>query len=249
MTSPGKVIIMLAAAVATAAGLSCSETEIEGAATFSVTGQSAFRLPAGHPGFVQGSTLVIPRESEPPAVRVANCFAGVPREGDAGIGSAVGYSQDYIGYAVLPVNVNLGARVLDSYTVRVSVPHHSVSLGRVTGSNPLLCTDDCSDRCDPVCLEQPQLYPRRFQCATGFEQDPAQVSYGATWVTVHAEDIDASPVTGTVNLCNVRVDIKDALPSSGVILSFQVQAMTDHSANQVPANPLSGIVIKNYKLE
>jgi len=236
------------AAVALPGGCGSEPVESEGSITFG--GQSFFILPPGeHNTFMDGETFVISLFPESPYVHAANCFSGVPDPGDFGIGTSVGAAQDFIGTAVLPVNINLGNTVLDSYTIRIESSHSSVTFDtNVTGSKPVLASGTCTQRgCPSNCGDYPGLYPPQFDPATGFE-DPPTVTGGATAITVQATDSDTADVTGTVNLCNVRVNISDDMPSAGVELIFTVKSLSARGG-VITAFPISGRVVENYRFE
>ncbi|MFO8056845.1 MAG: hypothetical protein R6V10_06085 [bacterium] len=232
----------------------CQNAPVESEGTLDFSQEVAVLLPPGHPGEAKGSTLVIPAEPDPPAIHYANCFAGVTTEGDFGIGSAAGYTKDYIGSMVLPVNVNLGNSVMEYYRVRIEIGDTALQMlpESVAGSYSWLSTDDCTDRCNSACADNPQYYPKQFDRAAGFESPPTVTKLSGGAIVVEATDSDTSdPTTGTVNLCNVPVKIVGELPpASGVTVSFTVESLQDPAGNELsPINPLSGIIIENIQLK
>lgn len=246
-------MILAAAAVLVLPG-SCGNDSLESSGKVTLGSEAVYLLPPGHPGSIQGDTFVLDAETTLPAVRYANCFAGVETPGEIGVGSMLGFDFDYIGGALLAVNVNLGATVLDSYTLSVeSSDTTSVTIDGpgVTGSNPNLSSGDCRYRgCHSVCLNAPASYPPQYQPAPGFEADPV-VTPTASGVTIHAVDDGGTPATGTVNLCNVRVNIVSPLPPSGVTLVFTVSTLTAQGGGDAFAAPAAknGIVIKKFQIQ
>lgn len=231
----------------------CEESTGEAKGTILLSGQSSILLPPGYSGYLAGSTLVVVTLATPPPVRDANCFSGVPNPGDMGIGSAGGYTKDYLGTVMLPVNVNLGATVLGSYTIRVEVSHPSLQIDTtgVGGSYPWLATDNCLDRgCAPVCVEHPESFPRQFNPAPGFEPAPL-VTGTATGITIEAVDgTTASPATQTINLCNVRINIVDNLPFAGAVISFSVRSLKHPSGSDIRVLPTpDGIIIERFAFQ
>jgi len=230
----------------------CRSESVDSEGTVELNEDVAVMLPPGHPGEVKGSTLIIPSESNPPAIRYANCFAGVQDHGDMGIGSAAGYTKDYIGSVVLPVNVNLGNSVMEYYRVRIEITEPAIEIvsASVDGSYPWLSTGDCRDRCNSMCAENPQNYPDQFQPAQGFETAPT-VTDVAGGIVVEATDSDTStPTTGVVNLCNVPLKfVGDLPPQNGVTVSFTVESLQDGSGNELFTNPFSGILVENIRLK
>jgi len=201
---------------------------------------------------VSGSTLVLASEPLPTRIREADCFSGVPNPGEIGIGSATGYTKDFMGSVLLPVNVNLGDTMLREYEIRVEVSDPSLEIdpAGVVGSYSWLSTDNCLDRgCASICSEYPSYYPRQFNPAPGFEQTP-QVTGTSSGITVSGVDAKPdSPTTGTVNLFHVRINIVGDLPPSGAVVSFFVKRLKDPWGSdirhlQVP----DGIVIGRFQV-
>jgi hypothetical protein len=230
----------------------CGSETVEGTSQIFLSSDTSVLLPPGHPGAVSGSTLILPSESEPPAVHYANCFAGVAGPLDFGIGSSAGATSTYLGYAVLPVNINLGDTVLGAYRIRIDVKHPSVhiDLANVSGSNSLLSGTDCLKRgCLSGCEQYPTLYPPQFNPARGFETVP-DFSGIITGITVEAVDQDpVNPTTGTVNLCNIRVNVAGDLPPGGTWLDFTVDLLQDSSGLPITSNPINGVVIENFQIQ
>jgi predicted small secreted protein len=232
----------------------CKESTIEGTGKIQLTGNSAVLLPPGHPGTLNGSTLILPAESTPPAVHYANCFAGVPALNDIGIGSCAGASSTFIGYAILPVNVNLGDTVLGSYRIRVEVTDLSLAIDKnnISGSNPLLGSGNCTLRgCPYDCAQHPltDYPPDEFSPAKGFEATPT-ITGNAAGVTIEAVDGDtAHPTTGVVNLCNVRVNIVGELPVGEAPVSFSVDQLQTGAGDTINPTPFSGFFISKFRIQ
>jgi len=230
----------------------CENATTERTGKIFLSSDTAVILPPGHPGAVSGSTLMLPSESDPPAVRYANCFAGVPGHLDFGIGSSAGATRTYLGYAVLPVNINLGDTVLGAYRIRIDVSHPSVhiDLANIAGSNSFLSENDCRKRgCLSGCEQYPAFYPPQFNPARGFEIVPVFTG-NIAGITVEATDQDpVNPTTGTANLCNIRVNIAGDLPLGRTWLDFTVDLLEDSSGQPITPNPISGVVIENFQIQ
>lgn len=243
-------LVLLTAGVAALSA--CPSEPIESSGQAALSGPVAVLLPPGHPGVVLGSTLLYPAYPDFPRIHYANCFAGVEDEGEIGIGSAVGYTKDYIGSAVLPVNANLGDAKLGSYqiTIKSSDPAVELQSASVSGSNPRLSSGDCRDRCHPVCVDYPEDYQHQFNRAPGFEGDPTLVAGDSTSITIEADDDGTGdPTTGVVNLANVPIRIVGDLPPEGVEVKFTVEFLKDPQDQDLDHKPLSGVVIQNFKLQ
>ena len=231
----------------------CKEATGEATGTISLTGSSALVLPPGHPGKISGSTMLLPAEATPPMVHYANCFAGVPDLYEYGIGSSAGATKTYRGYAILPVNVNLGDTVLGAYRVRVDVtdPALLIDIPNISGSNPRLGAGSCVLRgCPYGCEQRPDFYPPdEFSPAQGFETAP-DVSVTAAGVIIEAVDGDtAHPTSGIVNLCNVRINVVGDLPALGTPVNFTVDLLETAAGDTIAANPLSGLFIEHFQIQ
>jgi len=232
----------------------CEGESDEGEATYYVGGDYAVVLPPGHPAAtIDGTTIKIPGETTPPLIHYANCFAGVPTPGDFGIGTSAGFTRDYIGYTILPVNINTGDTALGSYRIRVDVsdPSVEIALASIVGSNKLLPGNNCIQRgCPSTCVDTPVYYPPEFDPAKGFEKLP-QVAGTVAGVTIQSSDTTdlSSPASGTLNLCNIRLNIVGSLPVGGVDLTFTVDELSTSDGDTVYSHPLSGLVIENIQIQ
>jgi predicted small secreted protein len=235
---------------------SCEEQTTEGTGSISFSGNSALTLPPGFPPgtVVAGATIYLPAEATPPLIHYANCFAGVKNPLDFGIGSSAGATKDYRGYAILPVNINLGTKILGAYRIRVEVNPAvaEIDLANIFGSNSLLSSGDCRLRgCPTGCLNYPAYYPAdEFDPAPGFEKSP-EVTGDADGVTVESADTTgfANPTTGKVNLCNIRINIVRPLPSGGSPVTFTVDLLDDSAALPITPNPLPGLIIEDFQVQ
>lgn len=254
MLRPADFLLMgLAVVMAATAGTGCDNPPHEGRGKIQLV-PGPIRLPPGTPGTASGSTIFLTPYPAPPLIHHANCFAGVENTGEIGIGSAAGYTWDYLAVVVLPVNLNLGANQLGAYRLRITVSHPAIvqiDTAGVTGSDPALSSSRCQDRgCPYYCVDYPDSYPPQFNRAQGFEGAPT-VSGDASGIVVSAEDqAPLYPTTGRVNLLNVRFRVADALPPGGVSLNLEVQLLEDPLHFPLAYYSLSsGVIIEHYQLQ
>ena len=247
-------IILIAFMVPLVLLCGCEGSEVDSEGEAVIGGPTAFLLPPGHPGTASGSTLVIPAEPDPPSIRTANCFAGVENTGNIGIGSVVGVTDQVVGTAVLPVNVNLGSAELLSYkfTVHIADPSVAFDAPNTRGSNWRLSTGDCYDRqCPSMCASYPTLYPNQFNPAPGFEGFPTATLTGNTLEVEALNSDTATPTTGIVNIANIKINVISALPAnSHVVLDFTVTELKDESGADIAFTQTpDGVVIENFNLQ
>jgi len=206
---------------------------------FDLTGQDIMVvLPPGYPAVMEGTTLVVTGYASAPIVHSYPAFAGVDTEGDIGIGSAAGYDNG--DYFTVPINANLGAQLLHSYKVCITIAPTGYLRGptSISGSKKLL-----SDS-----------YPTRYKRAAGFEAaptiQPSPLCFSATSTSTDA--------TGTVNLAELEFYILQQLPPNGVSLDFQVLELKDADGNDLCVNfnaagcsdlGLDGIVVSNFHIQ
>ena len=195
-------------------------------------------LAPGEAGVLSGTTLVVPTIPNTIHVYSVPQFAGVESPGEIGIASSVGYDPSE--RIVLPINVNLGTQVLDSYTITLTVKNPDVlKIVTVDGSYSYLAT----------------YYTAQYKPAAGFEAQPT-VNIGDTITTIAATSSSDVPVTGRVNLANVTVDILAPGPLSltGDTITFTVNALRTKTAADICAALIScttfdAIVIENFKIQ
>jgi hypothetical protein len=226
----------------------CSSEPTSGKGSVKIGGKSNFLLPPAHPGYLSGSTLMLPEEAVLPAVHTAYCFPGVPVAGNFGIGSAVGNELSLI---VLPININLDTNQLGSYSVTVSIVNPVLNLdpSGVSGSHSFLATGSCLDRgCYADCGDYPAYFPNLYQRAAGFEAMPAVVGNAATITVSATETAAAPPTTGIVNLCNIPFRVVGALPDTGILITFTVDDLRDRGGNPIASVAYSGIVTRNFHI-
>ena len=198
-------------------------------------------LAPGKAGVLSGTTLLVPRVPNTFHVYSVPEFAGVENPGEAGIGSSIGYNPGE--RILLPINVNLGAQVLDSYTITLTLQNPAaIRIVDVDGSIPYL----------------PASYPSQYKPAKDFEAQPNVVSIGNT-VTISAASTSAEPTTGRVNLANVTVDILEPgpLPPAGASITFALDYLRNPDDDDICAiltgGPCTtfatdGIVIENFRI-
>ncbi len=244
-----KILIALALSFLALAGCDYGSPDVTGEPN--TDGRSAVLLPPGFPGAVEDGVLVLDAEEEAPAIRFANCFAGVDNVGDFGIGGCAGCSLDFVPSFTIPVNLNLGASVLGSYKVQITSSDPSLQIVKdgISGSQSKL-SDGCLQRdCPSICANNPDMYPPQFERAYGFEDDPAATGDSVTVTVEDDADLGSSPTAGVVNLFNVPVKIVSELPEDGVELTFTILELKDPLGTDLTASKLDGVVIEKFQLQ
>jgi hypothetical protein len=196
-------------------------------------------LAPGKAGVLSGTTLLVPRVPGTYHVYSVPESAGVENPGEAGIGTSIGYNPGE--RVLLPINVNLGAQVLDSYTIILTLQNPAaIRIVDVDGSLASLPVD----------------YPDQYSPAKGFETQPV-VSIGNPVTTISATSTSAKPTTGRVNLANVTVDIlgPGPLPPAGAVITFTLDSLQTPGGQDICAiltgdtcDTFDGIVIENFKI-
>jgi hypothetical protein len=199
-------------------------------------------LAPGKAGVLSGTTLLVPVVPKTFHVYSVPEFAGVENPGEAGIGSSIGYNPGE--RVLLPINVNLGAQVLDSYTITLTLQNPAaIRIVDVDGSIPSLTVS----------------YPSQYQPAEGFETQPGG-NIGDTVTTISAASASAEPTTGRVNLANVTVDILEPgpLPPAGAVITFTLDSLQTPGGQDICAILTGGpcttfatdvLVIENFRIQ
>ncbi len=194
-------------------------------------------LPPG-PIVVDGSTLVIQGHNQAPIVHSYPEYAGVENPGEVGIGSSAGYDpQDSF---VVPININLGNKVLGNYKFLLKIDHPDlININWIDGNNPRLATD----------------YPDQYQAIeSGFNQptrEDGSTNYPQKWIYIS----DSGSATGRVNLVEISFTILDTLPSQGINLDFEIIELKDDQGNdlcpqfQGGCTVWDGVIINNFRIE
>ncbi len=206
------------------------DTETEGSIKINELNARAVISP-GLTGLIEGTTLVVPENPAGiPMVRSFPDYAGVEIIGQIGIGSALGFKGGE--RVILPVNINLGTQMLDSYTVRITlIDILSVEPVYITGSF----------------INLAQSYPDQYDPSIGFEAEPTATLGAVITVSSASTGVQA---TGRINLFNLAVDIKQALPPFGLVLEFEIISLKDDAGTDLctilDCQVIDGIAIENF---
>ncbi len=162
-----------------------------------------------HGEFVmEGDTIVLTIHDTAPMIHSWPAYSGVPDPGDLGLGTAVNYNTGQ--RITIPLNVNIGTKLLSGYTITLTVEDPDVlKIAAVEGSNSRLN----------------EYYPDQYDRAEGFESIP-DTDGGDTVINVSTGPV-GKPATGRFNLLNLLVDLNSEVPEKGTHIYLDLISFTD----------------------